>query len=418
MKSDKSNIIHLIPESRNPATTIADIATQRAVIPSSMSIRTLFDHLKHHPELLALGVHDEWNHVVGIIVVSDFFVLFSRPYGMEILMKRTVEEIMTPPKTFRWNRNIFSIAETLDDSLKSRKEDFYVLTKEDNQFAGIFSTWDLLIYLSGITQRDLLAARQLQQRIVHQNKTCIYPEYQIHCGSRMAKEVGGDFYYHNQYDNDHALIAVCDVAGKGVSASLVTTLLWGVFQQYDYTRGTAELIKDINIMLLEAFQGEKFVTAWVIDFNYKTGQGRIYDMGHTHFLLFRNNRFYTMNSNAGNPPVGLMPHLKPAPIPINLDSEDQLYIYTDGLIEQKNEEGDDYRPKRLKQLIANRKGMQKSRIKSDILNDFYRFRGNHPQHDDVTLLMLHFSGCSGRSDSSAKENTESVMTKSVIPEVR
>ncbi len=141
----------------------------------------------------------------------------------------------------RWDissdTNIFSVSEILDRIQSDDRIHYYPLKTKEGYFAGIFSSQDMLIYLSSITREDINLASTIQSRIV-KGFTYYEDEHLEYTGSStMAKGVGGDFYAEAKYKNDQRMFCLCDVSGKGMAASLVTTALWGSFSTFNYELG-------------------------------------------------------------------------------------------------------------------------------------------------------------------------------------
>jgi sigma-B regulation protein RsbU (phosphoserine phosphatase) len=106
--------------------------------------------------------------------------------------------------------------------------------------------------------------------------------------SKAQKGVGGDFIYHRTLAKDRQFVALCDVSGKGVAASMVTTLLWGIMETYDFTRGLKAFLRDLNQAVIKAFHLEKYLTGLFLVYNPKTQQVKIADMGHSLAFLLTN----------------------------------------------------------------------------------------------------------------------------------
>lgn len=113
--------------------------------------------------ILAVGVVNDENELAGIIVRKDLFDIFGRPYGSDILKHKKSDRVMRKVISFGYDRNIFSISDEIGQFMQNSKTEYFALTFEEKYFAGIFSTRDILVYLSNITQADINLARNIQK---------------------------------------------------------------------------------------------------------------------------------------------------------------------------------------------------------------------------------------------------------------
>jgi phosphoserine phosphatase RsbU/P len=349
--------------------------------------------LTKQSDLAAIGVVDEDGKSQGIIIRSELFNLLGRPYGHDILRKRAIGDMATEVKTFHYERNIFSVSEEISEELRSDTEEYYLLVDDEDRFAGIFTARDMLIYLSDISQRDIAMARGLQRRIVKERDYFQSDTFELASVSVMAKGVGGDFYYTAQYGRGkHVFSCICDVSGKGVAASLVTSALWGIAGMFDFERGLSDFLTTVNTYLLHTFEGERFVTGIFVDFDPSSGEIRICDMGHSHLYLYRGEKLRKIRTNDKNPPLGVFAPIEPEINRMVLNPDDMVVILTDGLIEQTNSSGEEYPITRFAKHLKEESTLGLPVVLEAVLKDLTVFRGNQPQHDDVTMGLLRYTG--------------------------
>ncbi len=91
-------------------------------------------------------------------------------------------------------------------------------------------------------------------------------------------------------------------------------------------------------------------------------------------------------------PVGVVAKLNPETGRLQLQPGDVLLFFTDGLIEQKNNENDEYGLARVQEYLtgSTEKNLKTRRI--ELLEGFHTFRNQTPLHDDVSLLMIRYKG--------------------------
>lgn len=364
------------------------LISSRFYVNEKTKVSELLQDLQQHPSIPACGVVDDNMIIKGLIVRERFLSVMTQPYMLDVYRHRTIESLVQPSKTYFYHSHIYSIAEEMSDSIENREEEFFVLKDEQEKFIGIFSTRDLLIYLSRIMQKDIRAARDVQRNIVPEEIVYHCPIFSLFGTSRAAKEVGGDFYAWKM-TSDGVVFLLCDVAGKGPSASLITTSLSGMFQAFHFEhKNVGDFLHLLNNYLFAAFHGEKYLTGAFVTFHEKTGTCHVWDMGHGHIGIRRKHSLYKLETQENNVPIGLFDYINPKPSRVQLHRDDMLIIFSDGIVEQKNTSGEFYSEKRLYRIL---KGSNNPQLLQEIIwKDLKQFRGRYPQGDDVSLIIFHY----------------------------
>lgn len=370
--------------------SIRKIANNLYYVFGDSLITDVADALHKQSDLAALAVVDREMHILGILNNKDISGMLSRPYGRDVLRKKSAADLCIDVRRFNIHDNIFSVAELIDDDMKTSGILYYLISDDNNKFQGIFSTKEMLIYLSQLTTQDIATARRLQARIVKEKEFIDTPNLEILSSSIPAKGVGGDFYTIHKYSDSRWLLAVCDVSGKGVGASVLTSVLWGMMSIYDYRKGLRSLVHDLNNYIVRTFEGEKFVTAIFLDFDENTGKTVICDMGHSHIFVYRNSELHTLKTNSTNLPVGIMPDVNIVLNSFQMKERDVMFLLTDGLVEQVGMDETEYSIKRIESILNRNRGETLETAHAAIQMDFSEFRGKKQLHDDVTYIFLKY----------------------------
>ena len=353
-------------------------------------ITDVVDDLNRMGGLDAVAVVDGDMRMLGILINRDITALLSRPYGRDVLRKKSAADMCVQVRRFNIHDNLFSVAEFIDEDMRTSGILYYLITDDNNKFQGIFSTKGMLIYLSQLTTQDIATARRLQARIVKEKEFIDTPNLEIVSSSVPAKGVGGDFYTIHKYSDTNWLLAICDVSGKGVGASVLTSVLWGMMSIYDYRRGLKALVQDLNNYIVQTFEGEKFVTAIFVDFNENTGKTVICDMGHSHIFVYRNSGLHTLKTNSTNLPIGIMPDVDVVLNSFQMNERDVMFLLTDGLVEQVGMDDTEYSIKRIESMLQENHEGTLEHAHDAIQKDFSEFRGKKQLHDDVTYIFLKY----------------------------
>lgn len=389
-RDETSTVLRTVEADTARNQAISQIASQFSYVSSSLRVESLAEALANAEGIAAVGVVDSTGQTVGLVNRNDFFALLSRPYGRDVLRNLEVTEVMSQAPSFRHDTNLFTIAEELDEYLRASEISYFLMDDADGRFRGIFSTHDLLLHLSNMTQNDIALARKLQSRLVRERELVVGSNFEFSAYSASAKGVAGDFYSIQRYSEESWMISMCDVSGKGVSASIVTSVLWGMMSIYDFEQGMRPLIRKLNDYMVRTFEAEKFVTGLFISYDETTRLLQICDMGHSHIFIYRGGRMLRVATNQNNLPVGVVLDIDPKISRFKPQDNDILMIVTDGLLEQENREGEVYSIDRVAAIMERRAESPVEVINEMLIDDFESFRGSHHLNDDVTYGIMKF----------------------------
>lgn len=381
---------------------IEKLASEMHYVDINASIKELVDDFNKIPATQVVAVVKNGKDIVGVVERKRLFNMIAKPFGRdilenlrisEILENEVLQELVTNIPYFYVERNIFSVVSELKAALESKDVIYFMCAKNNKEFAGIFTNIDVLFYLSSITQTDLATAQQLQNTIVKEKSYLKEKRFEFVAGSKMAKGVGGDFYIiKNIPESDKWVLSLCDVSGKGVSAALVTALLGGLFNIYSFSQGFGSFIKKMNDYILSSFNMEKYLTGVFLKLDDETGKVKLFDMGHAYVYVYRNKNLYKFKAHDNNVPIGFVADIDPVANQFTLQKNDILFTLTDGINEQPNSEGTEYGMSRILEIIEKNREKNFEKIVELVFADLKEFRGYYPQHDDMTILLLKYTG--------------------------
>jgi len=212
------------------------------------------------------------------------------------------------------------------------------------------------------------------------------------CGSSVAShQVGGD-YFDVIPAGPHAWTAVvADVSGKGVSSALLASLLQGAFLAVTHgDRALHQRLARINSFLNERTAGEKYATVFYCLLE-RDGRLHYVNAGHCPAIIVRPGG--TLESlEATSMPVGLMEEAQFDVQEKALSPGDKIVIYTDGVTEAQNPEGEFFGRQRLREAIMSHHAATSRELRDAVAEAISTFTEGAPQADDVTLLVLEYQG--------------------------
>lgn len=362
------------------------LACSHEYVEARTRVRDLREAWAERPELAALGVTDDRGQAVGLLTRSHFQGLLSRPFALEVLDKRSVAEMALEVRSFGADRNILTIAEKLDDLPRLDLDEFFLLHGPERTFTGVLAVRDLVVHLYQTGRKDLRLGQSLQKAIVPERRLWGDSRVRGLGASHAAKGVGGDFYGVREYSPGRWAGALCDVSGKGLAASLVTTALAGMFSLYDFSEGLGAFVRHLNTFLLDSFRMEKYLTGLFWDYEPASGNFQFYDMGHSYLYLIRRGQFW--RSQSPNPFLGFVPDLNPRGQRFSVQPGDWVVAFTDGIPEQSNTAGEEFGLGRFESLLSQNRHRPLDEVWDQIEAELKAFRGDQPRRDDITLLTF------------------------------
>ena len=208
-----------------------------------------------------------------------------------------------------------------------------------------------------------------------------------------AKEVGGDFYDYSLLGDEHVVIIVADVSGKGVPAALFmamgTTLLRDHVGMVRYENiSFSGDVGEVNNVLCRHNEGGLFITAWIGILNTKTGHLTYIDAGHNPPLLMHDGKFAYVPLGKKGLPLAAMEDFPYKKNELYLAPGDRLILYTDGVTEAQDTKGQLYGEDRFRQYAEGHKEEQQKQFIDGLLDELSSFQKD--QFDDITVLLLDY----------------------------
>ncbi len=213
--------------------------------------------------------------------------------------------------------------------------------------------------------------------------------FDISGDSLPSKTVGGDYYDFIKLPNGELLIAIADVSGKGMPAALLMANVQAALRVLaPLSLPLSELVSKINSVVYENTAADKFVTFFLGKLNVKKRAFSYVNAGHNPPIYIKSDG-EVQTLNEGGLILGVLDN--PGDYDsgeVKLTTGDALILYTDGVTEASDQNGEEYGEKRLvRKLLELREGVAKSII-SDIIDEARRFSANEHRKDDITIAAI------------------------------
>lgn len=251
-------------------------------------------------------------------------------------------------------------------------------------------------------EQDLNYAARLQRSLLpppcHVKNR--YRAYSLFVPSRY---LAGDIYNVIDVDETHTLFYVLDVAGKGVPAALLSFSLSKMLSPLDVGEGStlrginliepATAVKELNRAF--HFKGDlhdlQYFTMIYGVINHDLREVRLVQAGHPAPIMLRASGEASFLGEGGHP-VGLWPPDKSVykETVFSYDRGDRLFLYSDGVSEMFNEDGEPFDENRLKKSLLSCRETDLETSLGQVLNHLEAWSGKSEFEDDVTLCGLEF----------------------------
>ena len=215
--------------------------------------------------------------------------------------------------------------------------------------------------------------------------------FDIWASMDTAKEVGGDFYDFYFTGSDRVLFLVADVSGKGVPAAMFMMRAKALIKSVAQTgKQIGQVFEEANDALCEGNSSNTFVTVWAGELNVRTGHVSYVNAGHNPPIVRLGGKVEYLRSRPSLV-LGAMAGARYRVNELQLEPGDEIYLYTDGIVEQHNAAGELFGDDRLLATVA---GCDKRRdgLLSTVIADVRRHAAGAEQADDCTQLVMRYRG--------------------------
>lgn len=236
-------------------------------------------------------------------------------------------------------------------------------------------------------ERELQLAAEIQRALLPEALQS-GAHFDVAAASIPCRSIGGDFFDYFNLPDGHFAFVLGDVAGKGPPAALLTAMIQGAFASQVTSVGSpAALMAHVNRTLIRRAIQSRFVT---VMFGILAPDGRLTysNAGHNPPVLM--GRRGVRRLDTGGLILGLFPHATYDEDTLELEEGDTLVVFSDGVTEALNADGDEFGEERLLALLHAHHACFPEALLDRILAGVRTFAGGAAQNDDVTALVLRY----------------------------
>ena len=301
--------------------------------------------------------------------------------------------MVTPLLYGRQNMGVLALANG-PMSAPFTASDFVVFKSIAEQSA--FALYNAIIYSEANEKKrldhDLQIARDIQRILL----PAAAPEtkgFEIAGTNLPARQVSGDYYDYIKIDDDRLGVVIADVSGKGVPASLIMAICRSVLRsQAPQNPSPADVLKAVNRQLYPDIKEDMFISMAYIVLDHKNATVTLSRGGHDAPLLYRAATGEVLPLKPPGMALGIdsgdVFDRVASDISVPLERNDCLVLYTDGITEALDANGDEFGPERMVRSVRASAGDGAEGIINHLTADVRTFINGHPQHDDITLIVI------------------------------
>jgi len=362
--------------------------------------------------------------------------LNKRAFVVRRLMNLSTPLLIEPKEIETWSQALNSLLPTTreeraseHDVLRAIKSTLLVQIRQKNELVGILSFGPrrggfqyavadrellmsiaaqlaLIIDNARLTERmvaqermrrELALAAEVQQRLL---PSCapkgVGMEVAGFC--EPARGVGGDYYDFINFDNSSQLgLAIADVAGKGMPAALLMSTVQATLRSLTARNGSttpahlelSSIVSKLNRLLFNTTNGEHYVTFFYATFDQATQRLTYVNAGHNPPLyLSDDSDFEVRQLTSGGLVAGAFEHSAYEQETVQMKANDLLFLYTDGLSEALNVEGEEFGTSRIMDTLKSIKTLSADQIRDVVVRRVKEWCSGMSLYDDLTFVVM------------------------------
>jgi serine phosphatase RsbU (regulator of sigma subunit) len=331
-----------------------------------------------------------YNLVLLAVIALLYFFLMRRTTGIMLSPLLSLIEGIRMVDKGRFDYNID--VRTHDEIEALGKAYNFMREKIEHYTRHLESEVDLrareLKRANAIYKEDLFLARRLQQLMLSSEGPSTIPGIEIAVSYHALAEVGGDFYSFFEPRKSCLRVFLADATGHGVPAALITMLIKSEYEKVKMLDDPVDILQIINESFFSTYGSlTVFFTGIIIDIDTARASIKWVSAGHPDQYLVRDGQCSRLAGRGRI--IGVLNDPNFSVETRSFEQGDRLILYTDGLLEQINAEGDEYGETRLTELLEKEvPGKNAQGINDAIMSSQNSFRGDEEQVDDITIISI------------------------------
>lgn len=361
---------------------------------------------------LSILMDDPLRHVsfTGVLLVticsggiSGSIILFARKKLLLILMLSLFMAgniFAAEIEYFLFSKSSVRIYKDSDQNIVLNKKEYSEIRNE-RMLLGAFS---VVLLALGYTMFIVTLQREGKQRIrletefqvarkiqksLNPGKGLVSGDVEVFGIASAAQEVGGDFFDYVDMGEGKTAVFVADVSGHGIGSGIVAAMTKSAFySNREFLEEPTELFIRMNRTLQQITEKSHFVTAAFVYINQTDLTAKIITGGHHPVLHYKFYDKLAADYRIPNLALGMQGNFRYTHQEITFRKGDYFLLYTDGIIEARNRDGQEFGIARLRSSFSDYVGNLPEIICNALKADLHRFTGRDVFDDDITLICI------------------------------
>lgn len=240
-----------------------------------------------------------------------------------------------------------------------------------------------------LLEHELGLARAIQQALLPTGFQD-YPHLTVTGVNHPCIQVGGDYFDVFPISEERTAVLIADVSGHGLGAALLSTMLQGALSGMTIGEDPVRVLNQINQFLCQHAEVGHYATMFfsLVD---RDGTFRFIKAAHPSPLLLRRGKVSPLYTE-GSFPVGLIQEARFEAESVQLEPGDTLLLFSDGVTEAEDPEGNEFGVPRLSELLAEHENAPLDELQHNVLEAVDHFCRGAAQADDITVVVARYLG--------------------------
>ena len=370
-------------------------------VSSRAGLDTVIEMFEQQPDLTAVPIEKD-DAVIG--VVERDLITKNAGSGFKLFGSKTCGDYVKEcPFTLNCSDFIETVSAKVNDAAIKQEFKHLIVLINNRSFYGIVSIAKMNEKLEELRTQDLEKAAAIQQNMLKKNSDTKNFPFDVCIWNKMANAVGGDYYIAKELNEGRYLIASFDVSGKNVSAALLTVTLGSIFSMLaiqDSSRvSSSQLVVMLDNFLKEIVPVGNFITGALCYVDYKAKTISVFNCGHTNvfaYLKDEEGRVRVASLEPTLPPFGMgavadtITGEKKGPYKMPIKPGLQIDLYSDGLTDMQNDDGERYDEARTKAFFSELFKTDVYSAEKAVEKTVTDWKGKALLPDDITVMNIRF----------------------------
>lgn len=274
------------------------------------------------------------------------------------------------------------------------QSDFVVFKSIAEQSA--FALYNAIVYSEANEKKRLdhdLEIAQDIQRLLLPSEAPIIKGFEISGINIPARHVSGDYFDYIKVDDDRLGVAIADVSGKGVPASIIMAICRSVLRsQATGNPSPADVLQKVNRQIYPDIKEDMFISMAYVILDHARNSVLLSRAGHDAPLLYKR----VTETVTPVKPLGMVVGIDSGSVfdritnnfALSLEQDDCLLLYTDGVTEALDVNGDEFGFDRVVECVRASAPSGAPAMITRLIDELRSFVGTQPQNDDITLIAI------------------------------